>query len=46
MRLLDQVRLREEKSLWQWLNVLAPLVVLALFGILYNLLRQRRYARS
>jgi len=46
MRLLDQVRLREEKSLWQWLNVVAPLVLLALFGILYNLLRRRRYARS
>lgn len=46
MRLLDQVRLREEKSLWQWLNVLAPLIVLSLFGSLYNIVRKRRYARS
>ena len=46
MRLLDQVRLREEKTFWQWLNVLAPLAVLALFGILYNLFRRRRYTRS
>ena len=46
MRLLDQVKLREEKGFWQWLNVLAPALVLALFGLLYNIVRRYRYSRS
>jgi ABC-2 type transport system permease protein len=46
MRLLDKVKLREEKAFWQWLNVLLPLFVTALFGVIYNLLRRNRYFRS
>ena len=46
MRLLDKVRLREEKPFWQWLNVLLPLVLAGLWGIIYNLFRKHRYARS
>ncbi|SHE95821.1 protein involved in gliding motility GldG [Mariniphaga anaerophila] len=46
LRLLDKVRLREEKPLWQWLNVLLPLAVIALWGIAYNFMRNRRYSRS
>ncbi len=46
LRLLDKVRLREEKAYWQWLNVLLPLVLVSLWGIFYNLMRRRRFARS
>ena len=46
MRLLDQVKLREEKAFWQWLNVLAPAMLLALLGLLYNIVRRYRYSRS
>ena len=46
LRLLDKVRLREEKTSWQWLNVLAPLIFTAIWGIIYNLIRRRRYAGS
>lgn len=45
LRLLDKVRLREEKSFWQLLNVLAPMVVVLLFGICYNIIRRYRYSR-
>ncbi len=45
LRLLDKVRLREEKPFWQWLNVLVPLVLVAFWGILYNLSRRHRFAR-
>ena len=45
MRLLDKVRLREEKAIWQWINVVLPLVVIAVFGIIYSAIRRRRYAR-
>ncbi|MDX1286343.1 MAG: gliding motility-associated ABC transporter substrate-binding protein GldG, partial [Draconibacterium sp.] len=45
MRLLDKVRLREEKPFWQWLNVLLPLIVISLFGVVYNFVRKYRYSR-
>ena len=43
LRLLDKVKLREQKSYWQWLNILLPLLVVALFGIVYNIIRKYRY---
>jgi ABC-2 type transport system permease protein len=46
LRLLDKVRLREEITFWQLLNVLLPLVLVSLWGIYYHLLRRHRYARS
>jgi ABC-2 type transport system permease protein len=46
MRPLDIVRLREDKTYWQWLNVLAPLLLIAIFGLIYNMLRRYRYARK
>jgi ABC-2 type transport system permease protein len=45
LRLLDKVKLREEKSFWQWLNMAVPLVVVLLFGIVYNAIRRYRYSR-
>ncbi len=45
MRLLDKVRLREEKTKWQWLNVLLPLLLISIFGVAYNFIRKRRYNR-
>ena len=46
LRLLDKVKLREEKSFWQWLNLVVPLIVVLLFGVVYNVLRRYRYHRS
>lgn len=46
LRLLDKVRLREEKSTWQWLNVLSPILLTVGWGIIYNVLRRRRFSRS
>ena len=46
MRLLDKVKLREEKAFWQWVNVVLPLLLIALFGLVYNVVRRYRYSRS
>jgi ABC-2 type transport system permease protein len=46
LRLLDKVKLRGEKSFWQWLNIVVPLIVVLLFGVVYNVLRRYRYHRS
>lgn len=45
MRLLDKVKLREEKVFWQWINVLFPLLLIALLGLVYNVVRRYRYNR-
>ncbi len=46
LRLLDKVRLRDEKGWWQWINVVVPLVLVSLFAVSYNTLRRYRYFRS
>lgn len=43
IRLLDKVRLREEKTFWQMVNVLIPLLLIALFGGVYVFIRRRTY---
>uniref|UniRef100_UPI0032164C36 gliding motility-associated ABC transporter substrate-binding protein GldG n=1 Tax=uncultured Draconibacterium sp. TaxID=1573823 RepID=UPI0032164C36 len=45
MRLLDQVKLRDEKAFWQWLNILFPLLLVTIFGVGYNFVRKYRYSR-
>lgn len=44
LRLLDPVRAKAEKTKWQLVNIIFPLLFLAIFGVLYNYLRRRRYA--
>lgn len=44
LRLLDSVRAEAEQTKWQLINIVLPLVFLALFGIVYNWIRRRRFA--
>ena len=45
LRLLDQNRAQAEATYWRVLNIVVPLVVLALFGLVFTFLRRHRYAR-
>ncbi len=45
MRLLDKVKLREEKAFWQWINVILPLLLIIFFGLVYYVVRRYRYSR-
>lgn len=45
LRLLDSVKARKESMRWQLLNILGPLFLVFLFGILYNVIRKRKYGR-
>lgn len=45
IRLLDKVRVRENKLVWQMLNVLMPILVISAFGAGYVYMRRRRYKR-
>jgi ABC-2 type transport system permease protein len=43
IRLLDKVRLKEGKLMWQLLNVLFPIVLISAFGAVYVYVRHRKY---
>lgn len=45
LRPLDKVRVREEKTYWQLLNLVAPIVLLGVFGVSRYYLRKRKYER-
>ncbi|WP_255695535.1 gliding motility-associated ABC transporter substrate-binding protein GldG [Pedobacter sp. MC2016-14] len=45
VRLLNKVLLREEKSKWQLVNVLVPLLLLISFSIFQHYYRRHKYAR-
>jgi ABC-2 type transport system permease protein len=43
LRLLDKVRLKEGKLMWQMINVVFPLILISVFGAVYVILRRRKY---
>jgi ABC-2 type transport system permease protein len=44
IRLLDRKRIESERSAWQAVNVVLPIVLLLLFGLLNAYFRKRKYA--
>ena len=40
---LDPQKVAEERSFWQWINILLPLVLLAVFGGLFSYFRKKKY---
>ena len=42
---LNPEKISEEKTKWQLLNILLPLVLLGLFGIAFKYIRQKKYAK-
>ncbi|MBT8220277.1 MAG: gliding motility-associated ABC transporter substrate-binding protein GldG [Bacteroidia bacterium] len=45
LRLLNQAKIKSEKSFWQLLNVVLPLLLLAIFGLVNSYIRKRKYAK-
>jgi ABC-2 type transport system permease protein len=43
LRLLNTTKIKEEKVKWQIINLLLPLVLIMLGGLLFHFIRQRRY---
>lgn len=44
LRLLDGQKVKEQKTTWQFINIALPVVLVILFGWLYQGLRKRKYA--
>jgi gliding-associated putative ABC transporter substrate-binding component GldG len=44
MRLLNESRAEAEKLYWQIMNMGAPVLIVIIFGILYNFVRKQRFA--
>ncbi len=41
---LDQQKIANEKTKWQLINILLPLVLLGIFGLAFNYFRRKKYA--
>ena len=44
LRLLDKNKVREEKSFWQGVNVVVPLLMIVLLALIMQYLRRKKYA--
>lgn len=42
---LDQVKIAKEKTKWQLINIVLPLLILGLFGFVFNVLRKKKYTK-
>lgn len=45
LRLLNKVKANDEKVKWQIINIVLPLVFLAIFGLVFSYIRKRKYAK-
>ena len=46
MRLLDSQKINKERSFWQLLNLLAPILLILIFGLVKHYLRKKKYAHE
>ncbi len=45
LRLLDLKKVDKEASLWQWVNISVPIMLVLLFGVVYNYVRKETYKK-
>jgi gliding-associated putative ABC transporter substrate-binding component GldG len=44
LRLLDLKKVREQKTTWQFVNIAVPVLLIILFGVIYQQMRKRKYS--
>jgi len=44
INLLDKKKAYQEKTYWQFVNIILPLMVLLTFGLVFQYLRKRKYS--
>ncbi|HEX6848387.1 MAG TPA: gliding motility-associated ABC transporter substrate-binding protein GldG [Chitinophagaceae bacterium] len=45
LRLLDPVKVKDQKTQWQLINIAIPLLLMILFGFIYQQVRKTKYSR-
>ena len=45
LRLLNKSKAEQERGKWQFLNIGLPLILLGIFGVAFNFIRRRRFAK-
>jgi ABC-2 type transport system permease protein len=45
LRLLDKSKIRSDRTLWQIINIVGPVLIVILSGLVYGFLRKRMYTR-
>ncbi len=45
LRLLDTVQAREEGMKWQLINILLPIILILMTGVIYNFIRKRKFGQ-
>ncbi len=46
LRLLDSVKIKEEQIKWQLINLVLPLLLIVVFGVLYNVWRKKKFGNT
>lgn len=46
LRLLDPKKTTEERSFWEMLNLVLPVLLIVIFGLIYQWVRKRKYTKS
>ena len=44
LRLLDSTKVKEQRTTWQFINIALPVLLVVLFGFIYQQIRKRKYA--
>ncbi len=45
LRLLDRTKVNNQRTFWQILNTIVPIILVLIFGLMLGFLRKRKYAR-
>jgi ABC-2 type transport system permease protein len=46
LRLLDKQKLSSETTFWKWLNVILPVLIVVISGIIFIFIRKKRYTKK
>lgn len=46
LRLLDKNKISSERTKWQLINTLVPVILIIIFGLLFNYIRKKKYTTS
>ena len=44
LRLLDKVKIKKERAFWQSINMIVPILLVIIFGLINSMYRKRRWA--